>query len=85
MSLQKSATASPLDQLLDDATGCPPAETARAKYMALAKMLSAGGEPVSFRTVEKWFARRSVPGARLIRIAAASRDAGRPLDLAKYE
>jgi len=84
MANAKSASAPKLDQLLSDATGCPPAETKRAQYIALAGMLSSPGERVSHRTVEKWFERGSVPGTWLIRIAAAARDLGRPIDLAKY-
>jgi hypothetical protein len=86
MSQQKPPSAVAWGRLLDDAAGIPAAESRRNKYIALARILSDAGadKAVSWRTVEKWFERNSMPGVWLVRIAAALAALGRPIDLAVY-
>lgn len=86
MTQHRPSSAIAWSRLLDDATGLPQAESLKNKHVALARILSEydPARPVSWRTVEKWFARSSMPGGWLVRIAAALKATGRPIDVASY-
>lgn len=70
------------DRLLLDASGCDSGASKRTQYIELARRLTAqSDEPVSHRTVEKWFERKSIPSGWLVKIVTA---APRPINIADY-
>lgn len=76
-----------LDRLLLDVTGLPVGTSKNQQYHTLAGMLREAEdsfERVSVKTVEAWFLRKSIPSARLMKIASAAQAHGRPINLTEY-
>ena len=72
-----------LDDLLTDTTGCAIGTSRRVRIRKLVAMLNEahGGDSVSFKGVEKWFDRKTIPGPWLMKIAALRKP---PLNLSRY-
>jgi hypothetical protein len=75
-----------LDRLLLDSTGLPAGTSKNQQYSRLAAMLSEAedSQTVSVKTVEAWFLRKSIPSARLMKIASVAQSHGRPINLTEY-